>query len=871
MESSQSITPSGGLDEKLLDEESKGATALASSGMPYTCNDYFPAVQQYPDDDEHKENFWWTGAKAWDKMIPRKIKMPLCDYVICTVGNHHVRLLAESLREMPQKRFEYKWNPDTKRVVTKEEMHREIVLPQKKELSKQWQCMCLAEVDQRVQRHECETRKLFDPEHGNSGLPVTFAEMRARLGDGVSSEQLLEHWDRLDSQPHTYMWDDTRNKVMTWDELLCEIVDPANREFETRWRSLTEATTQQRLERLTDYSKDECSWDHRAGKWVTFEEVCKEFGKGQQVQALRRWDSLVKVNREPLPLGCAVGPAVPIAFRALKLTWLLFLLVPLPSYEVSYCVGGNATAFTSWMNETLGIQTMQDEHNNTGIMYRLFGIHTQPYPGQAVYPTKLVWPLLILYLLCLIREEWKILQYVVIPQVQTTNGFAVFGRPVGFYFWLVFAFSMSFISHLDLVTNGLFVATSWTMVSCDFGPKVNCIWTETMQASMFRLVPVPTVTNGHFKMASLTETVDIPFQWLVFFLWVFMFTQALWGWIGAQPLLWVYHKCIKGSCLEPLYRYCEKKNKWKSWGLTDEVRKHPDRNQYMTKQEMHQDDDGKRSPEELERYWANEMQKGSHQTTEEYLSERIDYTSRNDEFVKHFIEGGPGHTMIYQTYFDETHRSFTDHGTALISLADSCRMYTITSMNVQYSKNKVSYYLNCKGDQGPAYGIMKRVLQTNFYKVALSGFLQNGVQINLQVTLFAMITLLEKNASEDEDWALSRAIFHINAQVLFSICIGLCVMFRNFLEGIQLFWWIRDIMQKDVITDEHEFSKILNRKFLMFKIALFMYAGIMVYAFFKLIAVFHCKDSMWNLWACACISPAAQQGSCDSPTTCEPS
>lgn len=570
---------------------------------------------------------------------------------------------------------------------------------------------------------------------------------------------------------------------------------------------------------------------------------------------------------EPVPLQGATGPAVPIAIWALQMTWLLFLLVPAPVYHISYETdGGNSTS---------------------SFMWRWFHIQTQPPAGQAVYPTTIVWTFVAPYLLFLLSIEWRILQYFIIPQLQVTGGFKTFGIQVGYYIWLPISFTMSLIGHLDLVTNGIFLATTWKMRDCHFGPKVDCIWTETMQESIFSKIPCG--LTRHLEVIFLTDVFSFTFRYLVGMLWISMFMQALTGVRSAAPLYQVYHRYIKGkcgccglwarccgsgsTCLEQLYKFFEKKKRWRTRGTTEEIRWCPEDKEFMTNSQVLSLG---YPTEEAQSWWDNQMlnntvtqSRGSHIATENYLSEVVNYEPKDYEYSNQIIRTmvGAGRGTMYQVYDDEEHISVSDHGSAVISLADSCRMYSITSMQIEYSKKKVAYYLG-RNMGGPAFGITKRVLVAIRHKVVLSGIFQNGLQMNLQISLFAMVTLLEKPIRlyhTNDALGFTDAIFHINAQMFLSIGIGLLMMTRNVYEAILLFRWVMEVIHAEEGFDREDakgFLSILKHKFWWLTIGLTCYAIILVYAFAKLFAVFYCPQSMFNLWGCANISDEARQGLC---------
>merc|ERR1719329_1377232 len=130
---------------------------------------------------------------------------------------------------------------------------------------------------------------------------------------------------------------------MSFEEFWRSNSIPKKEHAESAFQYMTKpATVQQRLERQENEKKNELRWDPGLGKNVSFNQLRREtFKDSQQTpealgKLFEQWDLLDIVNREALPLQCAVGPAVPLAFKAVRWTWLLFLLVPVPVYFASY-------------------------------------------------------------------------------------------------------------------------------------------------------------------------------------------------------------------------------------------------------------------------------------------------------------------------------------------------------------------------------------------------------------------------------------------------------------------------------------------------------------------------------------------------------
>lgn len=563
------------------------------------------------------------------------------------------------------------------------------------------------------------------------------------------------------------------------------------------------------------------AWDNVIPEWAMNKEI-----RDMALEMRRMGD------KRPLPTQCCVGPATKLARYASYITWSLFIVIPLPVYLISSCgkdgehlAGGNSVS--------------------------------------AHYNTAAVWITVAPFLFMLLAIEWKCLTYYIIPVIQVEGSFKVLSVATNFFFWAPFSFGVSLASHMDLVTNGIFLATSMrSMNHCSARCSLSCIWLQTMMDSVFRFIP------------KYKEWIHPQFAHVVLLLWVMMLIQALYGLMGSTPLADVY-RMMKMIGLESLYLRAAGRRGWNARGVSAEIRLDTTFREYCTRAQMQEQCQGKYSLEEIEEYW----------NTCERVPLPLYDVSTLDETVT-FLNGGEGLKTLYQTVFDESVQSKSGHGAALLVLADSTRMVSITTSRVDYARTKVSVFLRDK-DFGAAFGLMKQVSQACGHKLVITGILQTGLQLNLQVTLLGMTTLMNKanrNNLEAIGFGPGLTGGEVDHRMVFSIVIGLVNVIKNALETYKAIDWIGNtlaIPHDDAsrankvygLAGPPVFREMLTKRFRGLKVAMVAYMLVLLYTLGKLVAVFQCPYSMFNINGCAvapcrCINAVAALSSPNDPPTC---
>merc|ERR1711976_390320 len=101
-------------------------------------------------------------------------------------------------------------------------------------------------------------------------------------------------------------------------------------------------------------------------------------------------------------------------------------------------------------------------------------------------------------------------------------------------------------------------------------------------------------------------------------------------------------------------------------------------------------------------------------------------------------------------------------------------------MRLLYHRKKVDYYIGHPdgANDGPTYGLLRRMYVTTGSRLVLIGIAQSGLQLNLQATLLAMFTLVRKREEYDGNLHYHPLGFYdgisfVNLQMLFGTTIGL--------------------------------------------------------------------------------------------------
>ncbi|CAK0825879.1 unnamed protein product [Prorocentrum cordatum] len=166
-------------------------------------------------------------------------------------------------------------------------------------------------------------------------------------------------------------------------------------------------------------------------------------------------------NDEPIPLQCVVGPAVPIAFFALCVTWMAWEAVPVFAQTLSKPPTSDLQFhWANWYCETFAM---------------------------------VFWGAVLWAMVCL---DFRCAKYAWIPQLQLTTHFSVLGFKTKWSTFLVVESVVSFIGKVDLITSGLFLAAAQEVANeqTHLGSQVHCVWSEIHPWSPLSLVGLVSVS-----------------------------------------------------------------------------------------------------------------------------------------------------------------------------------------------------------------------------------------------------------------------------------------------------------------------------------------------------------------------------------------
>merc|ERR1719468_1064886 len=233
------------------------------------------------------------------------------------------------------------------------------------------------------------------------------------------------------------------------------------------------------------------------------------------------------------------------------------------------------------------------------------------------------------------------------------------------------------------------------------------------------------------------------------------------------------------------------------------------------------------------------------------------YAVQSLEYCEEFAAcDGEGAGTRYQTLHDYTERSHSCHGSALFALAASNRMATVYALEHEYAQSKARYYLD-HGKHGPAFGLAKRMLNADLSRLVLNGIFETGLQLNLQISLLAMTALEQKQDMHDEALGFRFGITVVSKTMLFSIVVGSLNSAILAKKNISTVLWAIGVLQE--FRGKPELRQILLWKVRFLIFALLIHILIGCNNLLKLIAVFKCKQCLWNVSGCAVIEPSCFQ------------
>ncbi|CAE7303394.1 unnamed protein product [Symbiodinium sp. CCMP2592] len=104
---------------------------------------------------------------------------------------------------------------------------------------------------------------------------------------------------------------------------------------------------------------------------------------------------------------------------------------------------------------------------------------TPSYPGW-------LWVIFAPFLGAMLALEWRCLTYIVVPFLQWLPAMPMpFFKEPPFLLWLSYSSAVSVISHMDVMTQGLFLATTLHTFECPGYQHVNDAWEEVWSTSIF--------------------------------------------------------------------------------------------------------------------------------------------------------------------------------------------------------------------------------------------------------------------------------------------------------------------------------------------------------------------------------------------------
>eukprot|EP00927_Polykrikos_kofoidii_P038715 TRINITY_DN33130_c0_g1_i1.p1 TRINITY_DN33130_c0_g1~~TRINITY_DN33130_c0_g1_i1.p1 ORF type:complete len:509 (+),score=52.14 TRINITY_DN33130_c0_g1_i1:80-1606(+) len=183
-----------------------------------------------------------------------------------------------------------------------------------------------------------------------------------------------------------------------------------------------------------------------------------------------------------------VGPAIRWQYLELSVLWCLFTGLPFLAFWATPCP--DTSAGTSY----------------------------------AMYPTWLWFPVLPILTICMMIEA-NCLRYVMPPWLYNAKSIWLFGLKMSrfpFVVWSGLSLMLSFVNHLDIVTNGFFVAQALRSHVCpEVSTRIDDVWKKVLAESTLRDIP--------FVM-------QISFEWFALVMWSFMFFQLMYGLGYTIPL-----------------------------------------------------------------------------------------------------------------------------------------------------------------------------------------------------------------------------------------------------------------------------------------------------------------------------------------------
>jgi hypothetical protein len=209
-------------------------------------------------------------------------------------------------------------------------------------------------------------------------------------------------------------------------------------------------------------------------------------------------------------------------------------------------------------------------------------------------------------------------------------------------------------------------------------------------------------------------------------------------------------------------------------------------------------------------------------------STALQYRDATEDSVLSSHEGVQRPEGQYKTLLDETHDQWSSYADSVLLLADFNRMASVVSMKTAYNKGKLDYYLSRDNfdREGPAFGVLKRVIKLTYHKTLLYGVLQLFSIQNFQLTIFNMTRVIRGSV----DW------FH-----LLMVMFGLVTYVKAFVETYQTVMWVSEALVRPAnrqgFNDAKEGEGSRSCKSQLQQQMKFLYGSLAIYCFFGLILI----------------------------------
>lgn len=202
----------------------------------------------------------------------------------------------------------------------------------------------------------------------------------------------------------------------------------------------------------------------------------------------------------------------------------------------------------------------------------------------------------------------------------------------------------------------------------------------------------------------------------------------------------------------------------------------------------------------------------------------------------------------------------------LFQWAETLGMSAIIAMTTDYPRERVKQAQKQAEDNPKNFYHLHHSLQRCLGRVFFNGLLEVCFQTHVQVSLLA-VTFAEAKL-DGRDW-FELGLVQAGAAVLINFAIS-CYRFRDAYEHLEMFYdiwgehplWCTGSSDESTeepdraseYRDDRQWSLILMRWLL---VSTLVYLVILVHVVFKIVALFHCEYSVWNLSGCVDVSSLA--------------